>query len=343
MKLKTFSVVLYFIAVLAVSGCGGGASASSDLGSSMRSDSQPSVPKSNAGDRAMLASAGETSSVGNTDKARFKKTVAVSRFENKAAARGQINLGRGMSDQLADALVNSGNFVVVERQTLSDVFSEQDLARSGRAARSKTAQTGKVVPSQILIKGTITEFESETSGGGSGLSFKGITLGQESTTAHVGLLLRIIDTTSGEVLASERVEGKAESGGTKIGLSKGGYGFETEGFKNTPLGKATQIAIDRAVFKVIEKLNALPFQGKIINVKGETIYTNIGERNGATPGDVFTVYSAGEDMIDPDTGENLGAEEEKVGTVKITSVKEKFSKASIASGQAFAKGFLLKE
>ena len=328
---------------LVASGCGGGASASNNVAAGSGSQTPASSAVSDSGNRPMLASADQSSGVGSLGKAKYKKTVAVSRFENKTNARGQLTLGRGMSDQLADALVNSGNFVVVERQNLSDVLTEQDFARSGRTAKSKTAQTGKVVPSQILIKGTVTEFESETSGGGSGFSFKGITLGQESTNAHVGLMIRIIDTTTGEVLASERVEGKAESGGTKIGLSKGGYGFETEGFKSTPLGKATQIAIDRAVFQIIEKLNAMPFEGKIIQVKGETIYTNIGERNGAAPGDVFTVFSTGEEMIDPDTGESLGSEEEKVGTIKLTSVKEKFSKASVASGQAFAKGFLVKE
>ncbi len=341
MKFTTVSAVFLTMMALVAAGCGGGASASNTLAS--EKDSPASTPVSGGTNRPMLASADHSGTVAGMSKARFKKTVAVSRFENKTNARGQISLGRGMSDQLADALVNSGNFVVLERQTLGDVLSEQDLARSGRATKSKSAQTGKVVPSQILIKGTITEFESETSGGGSGISFKGITLGQESTNAHVGLMIRIIDTSTGEVLASERVEGKAESGGTKIGLSKGGYGFETEGFKNTPLGKATQIAIDRAVIKIVKQLNALPFEGKIIQVKGETIYTNIGQRNGATPGDVFTVFSTGEEMVDPDTGESLGSEEEKVGTIKITSVKEKFSKASIASGQAFEKGFLVKE
>ena len=333
------------MAVFIGSGCGGGSTASSNLGSAPTSQVQPAsqAGSGNSASLARMASATESGSVGRTGGAKFKKSIAVSRFENKTSARGQLNLDQGMADQLADALVNSGSFVVLERQNLSDVLSEQDLARSGRSAKSKTAQTGKVLSSQILVKGTITEFEMEKSGSGSGISFKGITLGSESTKAHVGVILRLIDTTTGEVIASERVEGEAKSGGAKVGLSNSGVGFETEGFKNTPLGEATQIVIDRAVFKIIEKLSPVPFQGKIINVKGDTIYTNIGERNGAAPGDMFTVFSGGEELIDPDTGESLGSEETKVGSIKITSVQEKFSKASISTGNGFEKGFVLKE
>jgi len=54
---------------------------------------------------------------------------------------------------------------VLERQTSEDVLAEQDLVASGRAAKSKTAQTGKIIPAQILVTGAITEFEHSSAGG----------------------------------------------------------------------------------------------------------------------------------------------------------------------------------
>jgi curli biogenesis system outer membrane secretion channel CsgG len=96
--------------------------------------------------------------------ATLKKIVAVSRFENKTAWKGQVSLDDGMADQLTDALMQSGQFVVMERQTLGDVTAEQDLANSGRAQKSQSAQTGKLVNAQILVKGTVTEFEQNSSG-----------------------------------------------------------------------------------------------------------------------------------------------------------------------------------
>jgi len=173
----------------------------------------------------------------------LKKTIAVSRFENRTNYTGQVALGSGMSDQLTDALIQSGHFVVLERQTLDDVISEQDLASSGRAAKSRSARTGKIIPAQILIKGTITEFEEQAGGSSTGISYHGIGIGASKSSAHVGLILRIIDTTTGQVLDSVRVEGKAKAGGVSIGVARS-VSFGTSGFKKTPLGKAVQIAID---------------------------------------------------------------------------------------------------
>jgi len=51
-------------------------------------------------------------------------------------------------------------------------------------------------------------------------------------------------------------------------------------------------------------------------------------------GDVLDVFSQGEQIVDPDTGEVLGSEEEKVGRIKITDVQAKFSKAKLVTGEA---------
>jgi curli biogenesis system outer membrane secretion channel CsgG len=273
-----------------------------------------------------------------------KKIVAVSRFENKTSWSGQWRLDDGMADQLTDALMQSGEFIVLERETLGDVLDEQDLAASGRAARSKSAQTGKITSAQILIKGAITEFESKSEGSGSGFSIKGFNIGSKSGGAHVGLIIRLIDTTTGQVLESKRVEGKAKSGGFKLGLSIEGVGFGTDSFKKTPLGKATQIAIDNAVEFIAAKMRTLPFQGRVIKVSGEDVYISTGEKYGAAVGETFTVYRRGEELIDPDTGENLGSEEEKIGTVKIYQIKEKYSKAkAVSGGGKIKKGDIFRE
>lgn len=274
--------------------------------------------------------------------AQLKKTIAVSRFENSTDTAGQAAIGTGMADQLADALIQSGNFVVIERQTLEDIINEQDIAASGRAAVSQTAQTGKLIPVQILIKGAVSEFEAETQKGGTGISISGISLGSNKATAHVAVILRIIDSTSGQVLDSVRVEGEAKAKGMKIGIAQGGVDFGTESFKKTPLGKATQIAIDKAVVEISSRLDKIPFEGRIVKVEEGTIYTNMGTRNGVAQGNVFSVLAEGEALTDPVTGEKLGAEKAKAGEIKITSVEEKFSRAAAQLGGNFERGMILK-
>jgi len=260
--------------------------------------------------------------------ATLKKIVAVSRFENKTAWKGQVSLDYGMADQLTDALMQSGQFVVMERQTLGDVMAEQDLANSGRAQKSQSAQTGKLVNAQILVKGTVTEFENKSSGSDSGVGFGGFKVGAKREEAHVGLIIRLIDTTTGEVLDSQRVEGKAASGGTSFGMNVAGVGFGTSGFSKTPLGKATQMAIDNAVSIIAAKLKNVPFQARIVKVNGDDeVLISGGQKTGIAEGDAFTIYSVGESLVDPATGEQLGSELEKKGSVKVTKVEEKYAKA----------------
>jgi len=278
--------------------------------------------------------------VSQAQAAGLRKVVAVSRFENKSAygGGGQWALDTGMTDQLTDALVQSGQFTVLERETLTDVISEQDMAASGRFQQSKSARTGKLTSAQILIKGTITEFESKSSGSGAGIGFGGVRIGSKKGESHVGLIIRLIDTTTGEVLNSKRVEGKAQSGGFKLGLDLGGVDFGTDSFKKTPLGKAMQIAIDNAVEYIASELRGLPFQGRVIKITdGGNVYISASEKVGASVGNTFTVYSVGEELTDPDTGELLGSEEEEVGEVKIFEVKEKYSKAIATSGKGSMK------
>ncbi|MBW1852093.1 MAG: hypothetical protein JRJ15_11805 [Deltaproteobacteria bacterium] len=272
----------------------------------------------------------------------LKKIVAVSRFENKTKWRGQWQLDRGMTDQLTDALIQSGKFVVMERETLNDVLGEQDLAASGRAQKSKSARTGKLVSAQVLIKGAITEFEEKSGGGGQRIGFGGFSIGQKREEAHVAVIIRLIDTTTGQVLNSKRVEGTAKSGGISWGAKTHGANFGSEGFSKTPLGKATQIAIDNAVAYIASEMENVPFTGKVIKSSGGTIYINAGKRNNVRIGDTFNVYSAGEPLIDPDTGETLGFDESRIGSIKVTNVLDKFSKATKVSGGTVTTGCTIK-
>ena len=270
---------------------------------------------------------------------RFKKTIAVSRFKSKVR---RYKGGRAMADMLTDALIQTGQYVVLERQTLWDVLTEQDFAAGPRAAQAlKSAQTGKVIPAQLLIMGTISEYTSGSGSSRSGFSVKGFRIGSGSSESHIGLIIRIIDTTSGQVIDSVRVEGKQKSSSLLSGACVEGVCGSSSSTASETTAEATQIAIDRAVIQITQRTSNIPFVGKIISFKDGSIYTNIGERNGAFIGDVFSVYSPGEELIDPDTGENLGTDNTKVGSITLGSVKEKFSVASIETGRDFKKGFIL--
>ena len=271
-----------------------------------------------------------------------KKTVAVMDFENKAGAASEFRIGSGMAEMLTTSLINSGRFIVVERQAIQDVLTEQDFGASGRTTQEAAAKFGRVLNAQILVRGAVTEFAQRTSGGGQGFRYKGISLGMSGGKAHVAVNIRLYDSTTGQVLDSQRCEGSASSSGISFGYSESGWGVGTSTFKATPLGKATQQAIDKAVYFIICKMKNVPWQGRVVTVKDSTIYLNCGTNSGVQTGDSFNVYRPGEELIDPQTGISLGSETTMLGRVQIVEIEDKFSKAAVISGTGFKRGDIIR-
>lgn len=258
----------------------------------------------------------------------LKKTVAVFEFQNDSGYQSELLLARDFTAQLSDALIQSGKFIVLTRSDLDVVFAEQDLASTNRMVKANAAKTGRAIPAQVLIKGRMTEFEANTTGGGTGFSISGFTIGSKKSTAHVAVIVQLIDSTTGEIITSKRVEGEARSGGLSLGYS-GEFNLNSSNFKKTPLGKAVQMSIDRAIVYISEEMDRIPWKGKVVIYKEGVVFINAGSNAGINNGDIFQIVREGESLIDPDTGINLGSEKFTLVSVKIFDVKEKFSKAEI--------------
>jgi curli biogenesis system outer membrane secretion channel CsgG len=165
----------------------------------------------------------------------FKKSVSIGWWGGSA--------GRDMADMLANELMGTKKFKVVERQKLGAVISEQDLATSGRIKKGTGAKTGELTGAQYLVTGTVTSYEQDTGSTGGGLSFKGISLGGSKGKAYIAVDLRIIDTTTGEVVDSRTVEANSGKFGLRLGFYKSGVGGTFNQKKKTPAMKAVRAVI----------------------------------------------------------------------------------------------------
>lgn len=187
-----------------------------------------------------------------------KARIAVADFDVKAAkANGEI--GTGLREMLVTALLNSSRFRVMERQVLNAVMQEQQLAASGAAAVDQGgAQRGQIRTADIIVTAAITEFEPQASGGAGGLggggtiggSLVGAVLGGSLKKAHMAIDLRIVDTSTSEVIAATRVQGQATdiAGGLFAGvLGSVPLGLGLSGYANTPMEKAIRVCIIEAV------------------------------------------------------------------------------------------------
>jgi len=175
-----------------------------------------------------------------------RPVVAVLEFKNETSAPWwQNGVGRELSDMLSNELLGTGVFKVVERKKLDGVLAEQDLGASGRVAKSSAAKMGKITGAQYLITGSVASFEASGSKGG-GFSFKGVSLGGKKSKVSMGIDIRVINATTGEVEYARTVEATAKSGGMRIGLHKNGFGGALGSEKKTPTGKAIRAVLIEA-------------------------------------------------------------------------------------------------
>lgn len=267
------------------------------------------------------------------EKGGLRYSIMVSKFENRSGWSGYWDLADTFSAVLTDSLQQTGKFIVLgEKDMRQEAMEEQDFAESGRTAKgAKTPQKGQMTPAQLLVKGEITHFQHSTTGGAGGITIRGLRIGGERDQAEINAVLYVVDSTTGQVLASKKVVGEASRSGLDVGFSDRDWSADLSGFKNTNVGKAVEKAIDEAVSFISGKVKEIPWTGTVVLVKGGKVYINRGEREGVSAGQGFVIGFT-EELRDPDTGELLDVSIEKAGTVTVETVKEKISIANITSG-----------
>ncbi|MGA0369526.1 MAG: CsgG/HfaB family protein [Kiritimatiellia bacterium] len=268
-----------------------------------------------------------------------KHAIGVRDFKNDAGWSGRWSLGENLGVMLESALYDSGRFVVVSREKIDAVIQEQDLAASGRAAKSEVAKTGQLRSARYIATGSITTVDAGTSGSSGGIGYKGFRIGGGGSKSTITAIITLIDTTTGEIVAKERVTG--ESGGRKINIGYSGNGISTNmgGFAEEPIGEAAQDVISKAVDLLVDSMKDTKLDGNVVTVSGSTIIINRGEEFGVEPGEMFVVRTKGEVLTDPETGEILDRMEgETICTLKVDRVKDKIAYCSLVDGDMPERG-----
>jgi hypothetical protein len=220
---------------------------------------------------------------------------------------------------------------------------EQELGQTGLVRRETVTKVGELLGAQLLVSGAVTEFEATSGGGGGGIGIAGFALSLRTSTAHVAVDIRLVDSTSGQILKSFNASGNAQESGIAVaGNVRGGPTFGTDAFQKTPLGQATREAIAKAVNFICAESEAIVWTGRVVQVKNEAVYVNAGTNMNLAPGVELAAFAKGEELIDPSTGLNLGSSDEFAGVVTLTQVEEKFSIGTFQGNGSLKRGDILK-
>jgi len=272
--------------------------------------------------------------------AQLKKRVAVAEFQDRSGHRGA---GQGVADMLITALVKSGEFNVVERKELDKVLAEQRLGQSGALTPQTSPAVGKLLGVDLLVLGSISELGTKDRNVSGGTNLFGAKV--NAKTARAAVDIRLVNTSTGEIVAAETEEGTESTVGLG-GRYKDINFADFSQWNDTDIGKAAREAIDETVSLITKNLAKVPWSGRIIKVGADgSVIMKPGSEGNVKSDMEFEVFHPGEELKDPDTGLVLGHEEAKVGRIKVTEdmLNGKAAKAKIMTGSGLQAGDFVRE
>ncbi|MDR2019026.1 MAG: CsgG/HfaB family protein, partial [Syntrophobacterales bacterium] len=179
--------------------------------------------------------------------AQERPRIGVLRFTNHTRAGWWTgSVGQELQDMLAAELAATKSFQVLERREIDAVLGEQDLGASGRIDTRTRAKIGAIKGAKYLVAATVTSYEEDVSGTGGGFGAFGVRIGGETRKAYIAIDLKVINTTTSEIVDARSVE--ASSSSSAVGLSGYHHGFSgsLSSQNKTPTGKAIRGCIIEA-------------------------------------------------------------------------------------------------
>ncbi|MDA1095624.1 MAG: hypothetical protein O3A25_20555 [Acidobacteria bacterium] len=255
--------------------------------------------------------------------------VAVMTFENNSTwAYWGDNLGAAAADELVTQLLKTGSYALVERSQLAAVLAEQDLGASGAVDASTAARIGQLLGVQLILTGSITQFSIETVSGG----FRGI--GGSRSKAETMLDVRLVDTTTGQILLAEEGAGSKTWGGGVFSGANLGRDFEV-GVAQEALRPAIE-QVTAALASQAGRFASLAPVAPVAQVVGGNagdFYINQGENLGIRVGQRFAVIRVVDEIKDGN-GAVLDRITDRVGVLEVTRVLSQSAVCSVVEGEA---------
>lgn len=228
-----------------------------------------------------------------------------------------------LTNELIHQLVATRKFDVLERTRVDDLIKEKQFQESDYASPEEAGKIARLLGADYFVLGRIDDFGVEVEN----KSIPYSTQTYQQHEAEIDLYLRVIDARSGKVVAAEKFESE-----TKVRVNKD---------KKTPnVGK---LLISQASQEMVSRITNIVYPVKVARAEGKTLYLNRGADGNFKVGDLVSVYSQGQAIVDSDTGETLGNTENEIAQARVTSVEARFTKVELTSEAAIKEGMLVRK
>jgi hypothetical protein len=249
-------------------------------------------------------------------------------FENKTPSK-VLGIGGAATTILRTQLEQAGlKAILLDSAEIGDQERLRELQRTGMMKMGRKQLDEGFDAADFRLSGAITAYSEMEEG------IDVIVRQRKTRVARVTVDYALIDLATGRALVSGSGAGEYRKETT------GAFGMGARATYDPNMRDAAlRDALAKAVNNMLEELSNQPFRGLVLLVESDSIVIRAGTRSHLEEGTELTVYRAGAEVRDPQTGELYGDKESRVGVIKITRHQdERLSEASVISGGGFRSG-----
>lgn len=153
-------------------------------------------------------------------------------------------VGWGMCNRLVDALYETNRFTLVEEKhaVLQKIMETWALGQSGAVSEETAPEVGGLTAPQFLVYAEVYDFAVGTSESVMGVVSKG------TETTRIGVQVRLVDVQTSEYTPASGIGEAAVVKGRVL------WAPSTEQFDQSTVGKASGLAVNTAVNKLVKRL-----------------------------------------------------------------------------------------
>ncbi len=234
--------------------------------------------------------------------------TAKSSYISDDKAMSSDDVSRQVTQSLANPLVSSRRFNVLDREYIAAVSSERALIESGASSVEELCKLGQTLGADYLVTGVVEDFAVDTKSEYFPSFEKTITVKQ----GKISVNLRIIDIATRQIKFANSINFKS-----KIG----------EEFASASM-ELCRLFGENCSAKIVDAIYPL----RVISVDENDIILNQGGdliKQGAR----YEVFTLGKELKDPYTGESLGKAEKFCAVIEVVRVKPKTSDARVVESK----------
>jgi hypothetical protein len=224
--------------------------------------------------------------------------------------QAHAKLAAELQPQLVANFVKTRKFAVLDRSFGAEVQTEKRAADPDRSEAGRVSRLGGEATAELLATAVYRRFGTSVAEGPAALPGRSI----KRFRHEIVVTFQIVDVTSRRVLFADTLE---ETAMGVASATAGAFEIWAQG-AIARLASRTVAAVGEQVYPL--KVVALLANGEVVLNEGE---------GRVVVGDEFEVFAVGAALVDPDTGVELGREENRIGRVRIVRVLPKAAYALV--------------